>query len=262
MGLEAASLRRWSYSRGKWRQIDFVVADDEETAERRFFDRWTEHGLSGLTPASRRPARLPAPRRCRLRRMASSACFPNPGDAGDGRHHRLRLRQSALGRQGVRARRRASLAQPEPVLVTRDPERVWRADRIVLPGVGAFADCSKGLDAVDGMVQALNEVVRDKARPFFGICVGMQLMAERGREYVVTEGLGWIAGDVEKIEPQDDELKIPHMGWNTLDPLREHPLLDGMPLGDKGLHAYFVHSYHLKAANEADVVARPTTAGR
>ena len=118
------------------------------------------------------------------------------------------------------------MEQPEPILVTRDPERVWRADRVVLPGVGAFADCKKGLDSLDGMVQALNEVVRDKARPFFGICVGMQLMAERGREYVVTEGLGWIAGDVEKITPNDENLKIPHMGWNTLEPLREHPVLE------------------------------------
>lgn len=99
----------------------------------------------------------------------------------------------------------------EKILVTRDPDRVFRADRVVLPGVGAFfADCKKGLDGLDGMVQALTEVVRDKARPFFGICVGMQLMAERGREYVVTDGLGWIAGDVEKIVPDDDNLRIPH----------------------------------------------------
>jgi glutamine amidotransferase len=150
---------------------------------------------------------------------------------------------------------------PESILVTRDPDRVFRADRVVLPGVGAFADCTKGLDGVDGMVQALTEVVRDKARPFFGICVGMQLVAERGREYVVTEGLGWIAGDVEKIQPNDENLKIPHMGWNTLEPLREHPLLERLPLGDKGRHAYFVHSYHLKAANEADVVARASYGG-
>ena len=148
-----------------------------------------------------------------------------------------------------------SLPQPEPVLVTRDPERVWRADRVVLPGVGAFADCRKGLDAIDGMVQALNEVVWDKARPFFGICVGMQLMATRGKENVTTDGLNWIGGDVEKIAPRDESLKIPHMGWNTLDPVREHPVLERLPLGPKGRHAYFVHSYHLNAANETDVLA-------
>jgi len=148
-----------------------------------------------------------------------------------------------------------------PIKVSNDPRDVADASHIVLPGVGAFADCKKGLDSLDGMVQALNEVVRDKARPFFGICVGMQLMAERGREYVVTEGLGWIAGDVEKIVPNDENLKIPHMGWNTLEPLREHPVLDRLPLGDKGRHAYFVHSYHLKTANEADVVARASYGG-
>jgi imidazole glycerol-phosphate synthase subunit HisH len=153
------------------------------------------------------------------------------------------------------------MEQSETILVTRDPERVFRADRVVLPGVGAFADCKKGLDGLDGMVQALTEVVRDKARPFLGICVGMQLMAERGLEYVVTEGLGWIPGDVEKIQLNEENLKIPHMGWNTLEPLRDHPLTDGLPLGDKGRHAYFVHSYHLNAANEADVVARANYGG-
>src|SRR6202043_4221968 len=102
----------------------------------------------------------------------------------------------------------------QPILVTRDPDVVRRADRIVLPGVGAFADCRRGLDAVPGMVDALVEAVRSNARPFFGICVGMQLMAERGREYEVTEGLGWIPGEVDRITPSDPELKIPHMGWN------------------------------------------------
>ena len=105
----------------------------------------------------------------------------------------------------------------QPIVVTRDPDAVRRADRVVLPGVGAFADCRRGLDAVAGMVEALEETVRSKGRPFLGICVGMQLMAERGREYEVTEGLGWIAGEVDRIAPSDPELKIPHMGWNTLD---------------------------------------------
>ncbi|GEC15675.1 imidazole glycerol phosphate synthase subunit HisH [Nitrobacter winogradskyi] len=147
------------------------------------------------------------------------------------------------------------------IVVTRDPDVVFRADRVVLPGVGAFADCRRGLDALDGMVQALTEVVRDKARPFLGICVGMQLMATRSKEHITTDGLGWIAGDVEKISPRDESLKIPHMGWNTLDPVREHPVLDGLPLGPRGRHAYFVHSYHLNAANETDVLARADYGG-
>jgi imidazole glycerol-phosphate synthase subunit HisH len=141
------------------------------------------------------------------------------------------------------------------IVVTADPDVVARADRIVLPGVGAFADCRHGLDALPGMVAALNEAVRVKARPFFGICVGMQLMATRGLEYVTTAGLDWVAGDVVRIAPRDASLKIPHMGWNTLSVSRPHPLLDGLELGDDGRHAYFVHSYHLAAANDADVVA-------
>jgi glutamine amidotransferase len=139
--------------------------------------------------------------------------------------------------------------------VTRDPAVVAGADRVVLPGVGAFADCRRGLDAVDGMTAALEEAVRKKGRPFFGICVGMQLLAERGLEYEVTEGLGWIAGEVDRITPSDASLKIPHMGWNTLNVVRPHPLLDGLPLGPEGRHAYFVHSYALKPAQRADLVA-------
>lgn len=154
-----------------------------------------------------------------------------------------------------------TMENPDKIIVTRDPEIVFRADRIVLPGVGAFADCRKGLETLDGMVDAMSEAVRDKGRPFFGICVGMQLMATQGKEYVATPGLNWISGDVEKIAPRDESLKIPHMGWNTLDLVREHPVLDRLPLGDKGRHAYFVHSYHLKAANESDVVARADYGG-
>ena len=153
------------------------------------------------------------------------------------------------------------LEQPQTITVTRDPEIVYRADRIVLPGVGAFADCRKGLDALDGMVEAMTQAVRDKARPFFGICVGMQLMATQGKEHVTTPGLNWIAGDVEKIAPRDESLKIPHMGWNTLDLVREHAVLAGLPLGEAGRHAYFVHSYQLAAANENDVVARADYGG-
>jgi len=152
-----------------------------------------------------------------------------------------------------RAAREGSDSQP--VVVTGDPDAVRRADRVVLPGVGAFADCRRGLDRISGMVEALNEAVRQKGRPFLGICVGMQLMAERGREYAVTEGLGWIAGDVCRISPNDPALKIPHMGWNTLDARRPHPLFAGIPLGPAGLHAYFVHSYHLRVDDPADLVA-------
>lgn len=154
-----------------------------------------------------------------------------------------------------------ALELPEKIVVTRDPETVYRADRIVLPGVGAFADCRKGLDALDGMVDAMTQAVRGKARPFFGICVGMQLMATQGKEHVTTPGLDWISGDVEKIAPRDENLKIPHMGWNTLDLVREHPVLERLPLGEQGRHAYFVHSYHLNAASEGDVIARADYGG-
>jgi imidazole glycerol-phosphate synthase subunit HisH len=152
-----------------------------------------------------------------------------------------------------RAARDSGFAQP--IVVTSDPAVVAKADRVVLPGVGAFADCRRGLDAVDGMVPALEEAVRRKGRPFFGICVGMQLLAERGREYEVTDGLGWIAGEVDRIMPNDPSLKIPHMGWNTLNVERAHPLLGGLTLGPQGLHAYFVHSYQLNPGERGDLVA-------
>jgi glutamine amidotransferase len=158
-----------------------------------------------------------------------------------------------------RAAREQGLAQP--ILVTSDPDQVRRADRVVLPGVGAFADCRRGLDAVAGMVAALEESVRARSRPFLGICVGMQLMAERGREHMVTPGLGWIAGEVDRIAPSDPRLKVPHMGWNTLDERRPHPLLDGIPVGPQGLHAYFVHSYHLAVDDRADLVAEADYGG-
>ena len=149
----------------------------------------------------------------------------------------------------------------QPIMVTQDPAVVARADRIVLPGVGAFADCRRGLDAVPGMVEALEEAVRQRGRPFFGICVGMQLMAERGLEYEVKEGLGWIAGEVDRITPIDAGLKIPHMGWNTLNVTRPHPLLAGLELGPNGRHAYFVHSYQLKPENRADLIAEADYGG-
>jgi glutamine amidotransferase len=149
----------------------------------------------------------------------------------------------------------------EDIVVTNDPGAVARADRVVLPGVGAFADCKRGLAAVDGMIDALNDTVRGKGRPFFGICVGMQLMAERGREYEVVEGLGWIPGEVDRIEPSDPSLKIPHMGWNTLDARKDHALLKDIPVGLNGLHAYFVHSFHLKPSSQSDLVAQSDYGG-
>ena len=147
------------------------------------------------------------------------------------------------------------------IVVTSDPKVVRAADRIVLPGVGAYADCKRGLEAVPGMRDALEEAVGGKGRPFLGICVGMQLMATRGLEHGVTAGLDWISGEVRHIKPSDPVLKIPHMGWNTLDVVTPHALLDGIPTGPNGLHAYFVHSYHLVAASEADVVARTDYGG-
>ncbi|GJD47368.1 Imidazole glycerol phosphate synthase subunit HisH [Methylobacterium crusticola] len=141
------------------------------------------------------------------------------------------------------------------IAVTSDPAVVAAADRVVLPGVGAYADCRRGLDAVSGMVEAMDEAAQRRGRPFLGICVGMQLLASRGLEYETTPGLGWIPGDVAAITPGDPGLKVPHMGWNTLVARRAHPLLAGIPTGDDGLHAYFVHSYALAAREPADVVA-------
>jgi glutamine amidotransferase len=145
--------------------------------------------------------------------------------------------------------------------LTDKPERVASADRIVLPGVGAYADCAAGLHAVAGMWEAVEETAIAKARPFLGICVGMQLMSERGLEKVVTRGFGWIGGDVKEIAPSDPSLKIPEIGWNTIELRRPHPLFDGIATGENGLHAYFVHSYHLAAKDPGDVVAAAVYGG-
>ncbi|MGA2638531.1 imidazole glycerol phosphate synthase subunit HisH [Methylocella sp.] len=152
-----------------------------------------------------------------------------------------------------RAAREAGLSCA--IAVTPDPEVVAAADHIVLPGVGAFADCRQGLDAVPGMVEAMRAAVLEKGRPFLGICVGMQLLATRGLEHGETPGLGWIAGEVVAIEPDDPALRIPHMGWNTLDPVRAHRVLDNIPTGPKGLHAYFVHSYGFRPLDPDAVIA-------
>jgi imidazole glycerol-phosphate synthase subunit HisH len=147
------------------------------------------------------------------------------------------------------------------IAVSSDPADVAAADRIVLPGVGAFADCKNGLEAIAGMREGLEESVRRKGRPFLGICVGAQLMAERGLEFRVTPGLGWIKGDVKAIEPKNPELKIPHMGWNTLSVVNDHPLLSGIATGPDGLHAYFVHSFHLVTPDRAALVAEADYGG-
>ncbi|HVV28950.1 MAG TPA: imidazole glycerol phosphate synthase subunit HisH [Rhizomicrobium sp.] len=138
------------------------------------------------------------------------------------------------------------------IVTTADPQAVKDAERIVLPGVGAFADCMKGLSAVPGMVAALREKVLKQGAPFLGICVGMQLLATVGREFGDHPGLGWIAGEVVKIAPSDPALKIPHMGWNDLRILRRHPLLAGI---DDGAHAYFVHSFQMVPALPEDLLA-------
>ncbi len=151
-----------------------------------------------------------------------------------------------------RAAREAGVAAE--IDLTADAERVRTADRIVLPGVGAYADCAAGLHAVPGMWETIEQGVA-AGRPFLGICVGMQLMASRGLEKTVTRGFGWIEGDVVEMTPSDPSLKIPQIGWNTLELAREHPLFDGIPTGPEGLHAYFVHSYHLVPAQAERVVA-------
>ena len=137
------------------------------------------------------------------------------------------------------------------IIVTDNPDRVAVADRIVLPGVGAFADCRRGLLAVDGMFEAIEQKVEAGA-PFLGICVGMQLMATRGLEFGETPGFDWIGGDVTRLTPSDPALKIPHMGWNDLVWVADHPVLSGIQSGD---HAYFVHSYHVAASDPVHSMA-------
>lgn len=158
-----------------------------------------------------------------------------------------------------RAAREADTGQT--VSLSSNAEDVMGAERIVLPGVGAFADCKRGLEERPGMIEALNETVIKKGRPFLGICVGMQLMAERGLEHGRWDGLGWIAGEVGAIAPSDPELKIPHMGWNTLDVSKSHAVLDGIETGAQGWHAYFVHSYHFQC-NNADTLIATTDYGQ
>ena len=156
------------------------------------------------------------------------------------------------------ARAARDSGDPRPVAVTADPEVVRRADHIVLPGVGAFGDCRRGLGAVTGMIEALEDAVRRGGRPFLGICVGMQLMADRGVEHGIHPGLGWIAGEVRVIEPKGRSLKIPHMGWNELGPIAAHPVLDGLRQGD---HVYFVHSYAIRPERPVDLLVETDYGG-
>lgn len=167
-------------------------------------------------------------------------------DYGSGNlHSALKAFERAARDSGVSAQ----------IVLTDSAQTVAGADRVVLPGVGAFADCRAGLEAVPGMVEALRDTVERKARPFLGICVGQQLMATRGMEKTVTPGLDWIAGDVVEIEPDSSDLKVPQIGWNTLEILEPHPILDSIPTGPDGLHAYFVHSYHIATELPAQCIA-------
>lgn len=145
-----------------------------------------------------------------------------------------------------------------PVVVSSDPEAVARAERVVLPGDGAFPACMAALTGRPALLDALVEAVSSRARPFFGICVGMQLLATLGEEFEDVPGLGWIDGRVTRIAPDDPGLKVPHMGWNDLVIDRPHPVLEGVATGD---HAYFVHSYRFEADAEADVLAHAEYGG-
>jgi len=158
----------------------------------------------------------------------------------------LRSAEKALARA---AQERAT---QDEIVVTADPTTIARAERIVLPGVGAFADCMHGLSAIPGMIDALSETVLKRGMPFLGICVGMQLLATVGREFGDHPGLGWIEGEVVKLSPSDPGLKIPQIGWNELHVMRPHPLFAGIA---PGAHAYFVHSYAMKTENGAHVLA-------
>ena len=155
-------------------------------------------------------------------------------------------------RSAEKALARAAADRGRDVIVSSEPEVVAKADRLVLPGVGAFAACMSLLHARSGLIEAMTEAVKTRGAPFMGICVGMQLLGDRGLEFGSTPGLGWIAGDVKKLEPRDRTFKVPHMGWNALSKARVHPVTDGIP---EGGHVYFTHSYILDAADETDVIA-------
>lgn len=144
------------------------------------------------------------------------------------------------------------------VVVTSEPDVVAKADRIVLPGDGAFPACRKALSDMGGLAEAIVEAVEKDGKPFLGICVGMQMLATVGHEYEETAGFDWIGGEIVKITPADETLKVPHMGWNDLVIDNPHPVLDGIKTGD---HAYFVHSYHMKVSDPAQRIAHVDYAG-
>jgi len=162
-------------------------------------------------------------------------------------------------RSAEKALARAAADKGCEVVVSAEPEVVASADRLVLPGVGAFAHCMSLLQGKTGLIEAMTEAVKDRGAPFMGICVGMQLLGDRGLEFGVTPGLGWIAGDVKKIERTSAELKVPHMGWNALTKSREHPVTASIP---EGGHVYFTHSYILDAKDPSDVIAWTDHGGR
>ena len=159
-------------------------------------------------------------------------------------------------RSAEKALLRAAAERPgaAEVLTSSDPDQVARADRLVLPGVGAFAACMGALEAIDGLREAIDEAVVARGRPFLGVCVGMQLMADRGLEFGETPGFGWIKGDVRRIEPGDARLKVPHMGWNALESVTDHPVFAGL----EGRDVYFTHSFALYPAEPADAAAWTT----
>lgn len=167
-------------------------------------------------------------------------------DYGSGNVHSA---QKALERAA------AGLDRSLSIVVTDDPEQVRAASHLVLPGVGAFADCKRGLIQRTGLIEAMEEAVLKKGRPFLGICVGMQLLASRGHEHQVTEGLGWIEGDVFELENHEHAFKVPHVGWNTLEAEQPHALLRGLALGEEGMNAYFVHSYHFVPRSRDAIIA-------
>ena len=148
----------------------------------------------------------------------------------------------------------------EDIVSSNDPDIVRNSSRIVLPGVGAFADCRAGIEKIPGLQDALSEAVIARGVPFLGICVGMQLLATTGHEHHMTPGFDWISGEVLPLSSGESALKVPHMGWNTLNPIHAHPLLQGIPLGEDGLHAYFVHSFHFEPTT-SDLVLTETQYG-
>jgi imidazole glycerol-phosphate synthase subunit HisH len=180
--------------------------------------------------------------------MSSMAATVALIDYGSGN---LRSAEKALARVAAEA------GTGHEIVVTADPRQVEAAERIVLPGVGAFADCMRGVSSIPGMIAVLEDRVLKRGTPFLGICVGMQLLAEVGREHGDHKGLGWIPGDVVKIAPRDTSLKIPHMGWNALNVRAKHPISDEMDASD----VYFVHSYCIRPSNRAHVLAATDYAG-